>query len=96
MRENIGDRVVLSLSSEEIEYELANLEDLEVVLLSKLTDGQDRKELRQTFDVAKTAMQMIWCAMNTDGEELTEADMKLLQKTVNKRWAENHIRRAGN
>ena len=46
-RENIGDKVILSLSSDEIEQELANIEDLEVILLSKLTDEQDRNELRQ-------------------------------------------------
>ena len=55
-RKDVGDKVILTLSSDEIERELANLEDLEVILLSKLTDAQDRNELRQTFDVAKTAM----------------------------------------
>lgn len=64
MRKNVGDKVVLSLSAEQIEQELANIQDLEAILLMKLKDPQDRKELRDTFDVAITAMQMVWLNMN--------------------------------
>ena len=86
-RKDVGDKVILALSSDEIERELANLEDLEVILLSKLTDAQDRKELRQTFDVAKTAMQMIWIAIHPDVKDVTKADMEMLRKAVNAEWA---------
>lgn len=89
MKTTIGDKVILSLSAEQIEYELANLEDLEAILLMKLKDPQDRKELRDTFDVAKTAMQMVWLNMN--GEQFTAEDLATLKKAVmdekTKKWS---------
>ena len=86
-RETIGDKVILSLSSDEIEQELANIEDLEVILLSKLTDEQDRNGLKQTFDVAKTAMQMVWLATDPETDEVEKADMERLRKATNSAWA---------
>lgn len=69
MKKEIGDLVVLKLSQDEIEYELANMEDLRNILLMKMQSEQDRKELKRTFDVAITAMQMVW--LNFGGEEIT-------------------------
>lgn len=69
MKKEIGDLVVLKLSQDEIEYELANMEDLRNILLMKMQSEQDRKELKRTFDVAITAMQMVW--LNIEGEEIT-------------------------
>ena len=68
MRKNIGDHVVLSLSQEECEKGIADFEDLRDILLTKLQDAEDRKELREDFDIAITAMQMVWLTLN--GEDV--------------------------
>lgn len=68
MKKEIGDLVILKLSQDEIEYELANMEDLRDILMTKMMSPQDKKELKRTFDVAITAMQMIW--LNMEGEEI--------------------------
>lgn len=60
--------VTLSLSSDEIEEELANMEDLEEILLTKLLRKSDRDELKKTFRVAMTAMKMVWVTMQGDYE----------------------------
>ncbi len=80
MKKQIKDKVILSLNAETIEKEIANLLDLESILLSKLKDPQDRKELRATFEAATTAMAMIWLDMN-DCDETTEG-IKNLEKIV--------------
>ena len=68
MKKEIGDLVILKLSQDEIEYELANMEDLRDILMAKRMSPQDKKELKRMFDVAITAMQMIW--LNIEGEEI--------------------------
>ena len=55
MEERKDGLVTLSLSSDEIEEELANMEDLEAILLTKLLRKADRDELKKTFRVAMTA-----------------------------------------
>lgn len=76
MRNDIGDKVILSLSQAELEEEIANMEMLRDALAASImanpkidrkTKDTDVKELRQTFEVAITAMQMVW--LNFEGEE---------------------------
>lgn len=81
-KEIVGDKVILSLDAETIEQELANLEMLENILVRKLKSEQDRKELRATFECAKTAMQMLWCGMQ--GEELTQEDIATIKARLEK------------
>lgn len=80
MKKQIKDKVILSLSAVTIENEIANLLDLESILLSKLKDPQDRKELRATFEAATTAMAMLWLDMN-DCDDTAEG-IKDLEKVV--------------
>lgn len=68
MEERKDGLVTLSLSSDEIEEELANMEDLEEILLTKLLRKADRDELKKTFRVAMTAMKMVWVTMQGDYE----------------------------
>ena len=68
MEERKDGLVTLSLSSDEIEEELANMEDLEEILLTKLLHKADRDELKKTFRVAMTAMKMVWVTMQGDYE----------------------------
>lgn len=68
MEERKDELVTLSLSSDEIEEELANMEDLEEILLTKLLRKADRDELKKTFRVAMTAMKMVWVTMQGDYE----------------------------
>lgn len=68
MEERKDGLVTLSLSSDEIEEELANMEDLEAILLTKLLRKADRDELKKTFRVAMTAMKMVWVTMQGDYE----------------------------
>lgn len=72
MKQEIGDKVILSLSQEEIEAELANIKDLREILLMKMDNTQDKKELSQTFDVAITAMEMIWLNMEVNKDDSDE------------------------
>ena len=68
MEERKNGLVTLSLSSDEIEEELANMKDLEEILLTKLLRKADRDELKKTFRVAMTAMKMVWVTMQGDYE----------------------------
>lgn len=66
--EHIGDQVILHVTQEELEEELANMEQLLKVLLRNIEKRfmsseqkkTDIEELRNTFDVAMTAMKMVW------------------------------------
>ena len=69
MKKEIGDIVLLKLSQEEIEEELANMNSLMAVLMLKMDNPQDKKELKKTFDVAITAMEMVWLNMQEEGKE---------------------------
>ena len=69
MKKTIGDKVVLALSQEDLEKGIADMEALRDVILMKLKDADDRKELREDFDIAITAMQMLW--LKFEGEEVT-------------------------
>ncbi len=70
MEERKDGLVMLSLSSDEIEEELANMEDLEAILLTKLLRKADRDELKKTFRVAMTAMKMVWVTMQGGETEI--------------------------
>ncbi len=61
--------VMLALSQEDLERSIHNMEALRDLLLEKfLEDDNDRKELRDDFKVAITAMMMLWVMME-EGEE---------------------------
>ena len=70
--EHVGDLVVLHVTQEELEKELANMEQLLKVLLrnieKRLMSSEQKKtdieELRNTFDVAMTAMKMVWLQLD--------------------------------
>ena len=72
---HVGDQVILKLSQDELAEELANMEmlceTLQVNIQSnpKCTQKQkdlDCEELRNTFDVAMTAMRMVYLSIEGD------------------------------
>lgn len=74
---HVGDQVILKLSQDELAEELANMEMLLDVLQQnirsnpKYTQKQkdlDCEELQNTFDVAMTAMRMVY--LSIEGEEV--------------------------
>ena len=74
---HVGDQVILKLSQDELAEELANMEMLcEVCQVNiqanpKYTQKQkdlDCEELRNTFDVAMTAMKMVY--LSIEGEKV--------------------------
>ena len=68
------DKVMLSLTAEEIEEELANVEDLRDMLLDFMRSGQDKKELAKTFETAITAMQMVWIMINGGDLQISDEE----------------------
>ena len=74
--EHVGDLVVLHVTQEELEEELANMEQLLKVLVwtieKRIMSSEQKKtdieELRNTFDVAMTAMKMVW--LQLDGADV--------------------------
>ena len=69
MKIEIGDTVILKLSQDELERSIAEMEDLrDALLMLKTLTEQDKADMRKTFDVAITSMQMLW--LNIEGEEI--------------------------
>lgn len=76
---HLGDgRVVLNLSADDIERELANMEQLLNVLKlgiqgnrrdSRAQRERDCRELEETFDVAMTAMKQVWLWIEGGGTD---------------------------
>lgn len=69
MKYEVGDIVLLSLSQEELEAEMANIKDLRTILFMKMDNANDKKALNKTFDVAMTAMEMVWLNMEVEQDD---------------------------
>ena len=73
------DQVLLDVSKEDLERELANMEQLLEVLKININSNPkysrrqkeiDCRELEETFDVAMTAMKMVWIQFE-EGAKIT-------------------------
>ena len=76
---HVDGNVVLSLSAEDLERELANMEQLLKVLkhnimsckpVSRKQREIDCAELEETFDVAMTAMKQVWLWIEGKGPDV--------------------------
>ena len=75
-----GDRVILTLGEEELEKCIADMEDISAKCLKDLktepryTEAERvivRGEIIQLYDVALTAMRMVWLQMQGEQVEVT-------------------------
>lgn len=63
------DNVILSLSEDDLVRGIAEMEDLrDALLMLKTLTEQDRTEMKRTFEIAITAMQMVWAITQGDAE----------------------------
>ena len=76
---HVDGNVVLSLSAEDLERELANMEQLLLVLKHNIMNARqisprqreiDCAELEETFDVAMTAMKQVWLWIEGKGPDV--------------------------
>lgn len=79
------DTVILSVSQEELEEEIANMELIEEQLVrniqqnprfDKHTKKRDIRELKHTFEVATTAMKMIWLNFKSEDVKIENGRLK--------------------
>lgn len=70
MIQSVADNVVLMLQQDDLEREIANMELLleHLLKLNPQMPENNVEELKRTFEVATTAMKMIWLA--NDGAEI--------------------------
>lgn len=71
MKQVDGDKVILSLSEDDLVRGIAEMEDLrDALLMLKTLTEQDRVDMKKTFETAITAMQMVWLNMQEDDTEV--------------------------